>query len=108
MDEFWRKISEDLAAKLGEPAPVVGRATVLPPPLSGMNMPALTVTKFGHVMPVSEEILMNEGLIPDTRPPVPLSRRLRFRWWWRARVDGARLRVGSWVAGVDLSERDDY
>lgn len=59
-------------------------------------------------MEIPDELLMGYGLIPDTRPPVhiPWYRRLRWRWQeWRQR---AGRRVGGWIAGVDLSERDDW
>jgi hypothetical protein len=61
------------------------------------------VRKLSAVVPMSEELAMERGLIPDTRPPappIPWSRRLR--WRVDAAVAQARLRVGSRIAGVDL------
>ncbi len=71
--------------------------------------PTFSVTKFGGMVPISVGTAMDEGLIPDTRPPVHyFSRRTRFRRWRQRKVDGLRMRVGSWVAGVDLADWDDY
>lgn len=42
-----------------------------------------TVQKIGYTMPISAEVAMDHGLIPDTRPPAPKpSLRRRLRWWW--------------------------
>jgi hypothetical protein len=41
-------------------------------------------------------------------PPQPIPWRRRLRWRLRARWDAFRLRLGSWVAGVDLNEREDW
>jgi hypothetical protein len=65
--------------------------------------PLITVRKLGAHLPVSAGQLMDEGLIPDTRPPAPRPpphRRTAARA--RAAVAAARIRAGSWVAGVDL------
>lgn len=42
---------------------------------------------------------------PYVAPPVPLLRRLRYRLrgWW----SGLRMRLGSFIAGADLSEREE-
>lgn len=66
------------------------------------------VVKHAAYVPVSDELLMDAGVIPDTRPPVriPWHRRLRWRWQeWRERFG---RKVGGWIAGVDLSERDEW
>lgn len=120
MDELWSRILEDLNTKLGEPAQVVDRETVkealrsvgLPPmrdpEVLRLITEPLTVTKYGAYVPITDDMAMDYGLIPDTRPPVRYSRRLRLRWWRQRKVDAVRMRVGSWIAGVDLSERDDW
>lgn len=64
------------------------------------------VKKYGYVMPVSTETLIDYALIPDTRPPyvpapVPLRERLR------ARVEQWRMQAGSWIAGTDLDHECD-
>lgn len=66
------------------------------------------ITVHKHVMhvPYSTDYLMDEGLIPDTRPPVVITRRDRIRWASQDRIHRLRLRVGSWIAGESL-DRDD-
>lgn len=59
------------------------------------------VRKISYMVPISEGILMDEGLIPDTRPPVRISRWRRLRWRLADRIESARLRVGARIAGVD-------
>jgi len=54
---------------------------------------------------ITEEQARAQGWTPYVLPPVSWRSRLRFRWWeWRER---AGRRVGGWLAGVDLSERDE-
>jgi hypothetical protein len=64
--------------------------------------------KYAGLLPVSVEQLMDEGLIPDTRPPVHIPRRTRARRWIRSTAAGARLRAGSWIAGVDLDHECEH
>ncbi len=53
----------------------------------------------------TEEQARAAGWVPTPRPRVSRWARLRWRWWdLRERVG---RRVGSWIAGVDLSERDE-
>ncbi|MER7126765.1 hypothetical protein [Micrococcus luteus] len=64
----------------------------------------LRVRKISYFAPISEELLMEYGLIPDTRPappPPPWHRRL---CWTIARF---RLRLGAWIAGVRPEEWED-
>jgi hypothetical protein len=65
----------------------------------------ITAQKIGHTMIVSDELLMDEGLIEDTRPTPPLRRRVK--WKMLRRVTDARLAIGSWIAGVELRDFDD-
>jgi hypothetical protein len=81
------------------------------PPLATM-----TVHKHASYVPMSLEQLLDAGLIteaearaqgwiPYVPPPVPWRSRLRWRWQaWRERTG---RKVGGWLAGVDLSERDE-
>lgn len=66
------------------------------------------VRKHAAYLVVSDDALMDAGVIPDTRPPAPppsWRTRLRWRWWkWRERAGRA---VGTWIAGVDLREDDE-
>lgn len=56
----------------------------------------LRAVKLGGYLHISDEVLMDQGLIPDTRPPAaPWSRRARLSWWWA----NTRERIGEWVAG---------
>jgi hypothetical protein len=72
------------------------------------EQPVLSVKKFGYMIPVLNETLMDEGLIPDTREPVKVSRYRRARWRLREAVASARLKVGEKIAGVTLDDRDDW
>lgn len=65
------------------------------------------VEKTGYFLPVSKEFLMDEGLIPDTREPVKYSRWQRFKWFVDNNVAETRLRIGSWIAGVELTNWED-
>ena len=79
--------------------------------------PTITVTKSSSFLMLSVDQQLDMGLIteeqaraqgwtPYVPPPVPWRRRLRWRWLaWRERVGRC---VGGWIAGVDLTERDDY
>lgn len=81
--------------------------TALPPEIR------MTVTKRGARLPLTTDQAMDEGLIPDTRPARPRRTPVRVtsvtiaRAVVRDSVAGVRLRAGSWVAGVDLAERDE-
>lgn len=73
-------------------------------------VPEPTVRKLSAFMPVSCCVLTDatgENHCEHPQPARPPCRR-RLRWWIRARWAAVRLRVGSWVAGVDLAERDDW
>ena len=62
----------------------------------------VTIVKSAAYLPISNELAMEYGLIPDTRPPappIPWWRRLRYRTWrWR---DAAALKLYRLVAGHD-------
>ncbi len=102
IDRAFAKAYADLNTNLPQPA-----AT---PPL------AITVHKHAAYLQLSTFQLLDAGLItedeartqgwvPYVPPPVPWSRRLRWRWQaWRERTG---RKVGGWLAGVDLSERDE-
>jgi len=62
-----------------------------------MGDEAISVVKSTSYVQVSDEVLMDAGLIPDTRPPLPWRTRLRYRW--KAAVHRARTRLGEIVAG---------
>ena len=79
---------------------------VSPPPVDS-SLPPIEVRKHTMLVHIPEELLMDEGLIPDTRPPVHIPWRRRIRWAAQDRIHRARLRVGSWIAGKDLDRWDD-
>jgi hypothetical protein len=65
----------------------------------------LRAVKFGSYIQVSDELLMDQGLIPDTRPPVPPPPwRTRLCWW----VEGRRERVGEIIAGRRFDETGEW
>ncbi len=78
--------------------------------MSAQDDRELIVNKIGSYMPISDELAMEYGLIPDTRPPVVVTRRDRLRQRVRWAVARLRrrlgIRVGSWIAGEDLNS--DY
>lgn len=80
--------------------------------LTAIPPEAFSVTKYGAQVPVSTDMLMAEGLIPDTRPARPRRTPVQVTPWLLARarartaVAGARLRVGCWIAGVQVAEYD--
>lgn len=68
----------------------------------------IRVIKHAAYLPVSDELLMDAGVIPDTRPPVHIPWRSRLRWRISERRERVGRKVGGWIAGVDLTERDDW
>ena len=95
-DAVRAKLVEALDAACREQAEGRGRFAV-----SADGQPPIEVQKFGAPVLMSDDTLMDEGLIPDTRPPVHIPWRRRVRWRIREKVDGLRLRVGARIAGVD-------
>lgn len=67
------------------------------------------VKRYAALIPVSEELLMEYGVIPDTRPPVVIPWRHRVRWAFSEFRHRVGLRVGSWIAGrnLDYDPSDD-
>lgn len=84
--------------------PVAGLAT---PEEIKARLPQLTVRKVEGYLPIPEEILMDEGVIPDTRPKVKIRWRTRLRW----RVNHGRERFGLWaywkITGDHIRTDDD-
>ena len=59
----------------------------------------LTVTKASAWLPLTDEMAMDAGIIPDTRPRAPWHRRAKWRMQrWRERAARRAYRVicGSW------------
>lgn len=100
MAEHRRPFGEELADYLAEAVRrSVGDLTV--PEEIKAQLPHLTIHKTAAYMPVSEDVLMDEGVIPDTRPPVKIRWRTRLRW----RTTTARERLGLWAYWVITGDR---
>jgi hypothetical protein len=83
-------------------------------------MPApfdVTVRSISGYVPISIEMAMDAGLMTEAearaqgwtprppRPPIPWRIRARSRWLsWRDRTG---RKIGGWLAGVDLTDRDE-
>lgn len=71
------------------------------------------VVKIAHHVPISREMAMDYGLIPDTRPPyVPQRPPLRYlprRAWWKIKhgISGAFHRIATAIDGDLHCEFDD-
>lgn len=96
-------LAERIGPLLAEPAPGVADPGHLVPPVMVENMHKLSV-----ILPVSEEMLMDCGVIPDTRPRPVLTRRQRFARWRRRKTEGARMAVAGrtyrLISGEDVPE----
>lgn len=68
------------------------------------NDPEITVTKYAMLINVSEDMLIDAGLSdgPSRFPEFHPSRISKIRWKLSQKVASIRLRLGSWIAGVDL------
>lgn len=104
-DDWFAKMMPDAEKWIREMSaePVVGRPAVEP-----MNeLP--TVRKISSVVQVPNELLMDAGLIPDTRPKPPP---LPWRWRVRNRIadwrERAACRAFKIIAGYDVPEQEDW
>jgi hypothetical protein len=70
------------------------------------GQPELLVTKHAVMLPVSEELLMDCGAIPDTRERKPISRRTLRRWRLSARRERLAELAYRLIAGHDVPERE--
>lgn len=101
--DYFRRIWDDAAVRLDRE--VLGD---VPADSYHARPQAIDAYKHTAYVVLSDDAAMDMGLIPDTRPPVHIPWRTRLRWKlsaWRERVG---RKVGGWIAGVDLSERDDW
>ena len=99
MPESMERLFADAAAKLSVELPEGHVAYYDQTPVK--------ITKHSGFIPLSEDQLMDAGIIPDTRPPVYTSWRTRLRWRWAAWRERIGRRVGGWIAGVDLRDSGD-
>lgn len=76
--------------------------------------PTITVTKSTGYLMLSVDQLLDAGAITESEaraqgwtPPPPPTHRDRLRWHFQAWRERAGRKIGGWLAGVDLSERDE-
>lgn len=77
-------------------------------------MTGLMVHKAVGYVEISTEMALDCGLITEEQaraqgwtPPPPIPWWVRLRWRWSALRERAGRRIGGWIAGVDLTERDE-
>jgi hypothetical protein len=68
----------------------------------------LKVSKITSYVQISNEDAMALGMIPDTREPVKYSKWQKFKWFVGNNIAAMRLRIGSWIAGVELTDWEKY
>jgi hypothetical protein len=75
----------------------------------------VTVNHLSAYVPISLQMAIDAGVMSEEEarahgwtPAPPLPRRVRLRWRWQAWRERTGRRIGSWIAGVDLRESDDY
>ena len=76
---------------------------------AGADDPArqlLAATKQVSYIEVPNELLMDWGLIPDTREHKPVPRRTRLRWWLGTQRERAAELAYRLVSGHDVPESD--
>jgi hypothetical protein len=73
-----------------------------------MDAPNFDVKTYPGFVQVSEEMLMDCGVIPDTRPPTVVPWRSRLRWRWQAWRERTGRTVGTWIAGTDITRGEDW
>jgi hypothetical protein len=86
------------------------------PPSRIQNLPPITVRKATAYLPMSTELALDYGLITEEQARAQgwqgwperakVSRWRRLRWRMTEKRERLGRRVGGWIAGVDLSERD--
>jgi hypothetical protein len=69
----------------------------------------ITVTKASAYLMVSDEVLMDMGIIPDTRPPPPpIPWRRRRRWRWLELREALAVRAYAVIAGYPPPDPEDW
>lgn len=100
-------IPEPTEAELRAAAELDEALRSMPPVDTEPSVVPLRVTKYSAWVPVSTELLMDAGAIPDTRPRPPWHRRLRWRagrWRERAARLAYRAVSGEWPYEPDPDE----
>ncbi len=79
-------------------------------------LPSITVRRAAYWLPLSLDVAVARGAMTEDEAraqgwtpyvPVKVSRWRRTRRRWAAWRERAGRRVGGWIAGVDLAERDE-
>lgn len=77
-------------------------------PHDNLTWPRITGSKQTAYLLVSDELLMDAGVIPDTRPPrKPPSRRERFRWWRQDKREHLAQRLYERLSGQHFPNPED-
>lgn len=74
-----------------------------------VDLPLLSVRKYGSYLPVSDELLMDHGVIPDTRVPMPTyppSRAKVIKDMVKLRVYRVRVWLASKLVGYDIEAHE--
>lgn len=103
---LFRRLIDDETAKLSEQFGVDAHYDYTP----------LTVHTYSAHLPMSLEMAMDAGLLTEEQAraqgwtpfePVKIPWRTRLRWRWQSWRERAGRKVGTMIAGVDLTERED-
>lgn len=82
---------------------------MLPPDTAvKFDLTPIDVTKVSAIYAVPPELLMDIGEIPDTRPPVHISRRRRLRWWLSERRERVAQRAYRVLSGQPFPDPSDW
>lgn len=109
-DDYFARMKPDVDAWFAEQADALGDysfARPRPPgdPVNAFSQASLDARKLSSVVVVPNELLMDAGIIPDTRPkPPPPSWRTRLRrkrgeWRERAARHAYKVIAGYWPDG---------
>jgi hypothetical protein len=79
---------------------------LITPPSSGEPEPELLVTEHAMYIPVSDELLMDCGAMPDTREHKPIPWRTRLRWRLGEKRERTAELAYRLIAGHDVPEPD--
>lgn len=68
----------------------------------------LNVQKLSYMIQIPDEVLIDMGLMDDTREPIKISRRRRLRWWVSRQRERFAHRVFKLIAGYEMPDPSDY
>jgi hypothetical protein len=104
-------LNEVMADLLARQYPhLYGPEAISAQPEDGHLVPPLLADQVTGYITVSNEMLMDCGVIPDTRPRPVLTRRERFARWRREKAASARMAVAGrayrLISGEDVPEQE--